>query len=134
MHSLRSWPRYALLYSQRGLQPVIFYWSGKAEYLGGQGEIANFCKKTLIPLLQIRGHENFAELPCKVSIPHTSISQAVHVAASIAMLEAVIVIIVTVCCLSESLDFAYGLVSVSILVRTVDIKPDIEHILYLTLA
>ena len=59
------------------------------------------------------GNKNLAELPCKVSTPHTNILQAVHVAASIAMLEAVVVILVAASCLSA------------------DIKPDIWILLLL---
>ena len=74
--------------------------------------------------------EKFAELPCKVSIPHTNISQVVHVAASIAMLEAVVIVVAVSfyqkvwICLKES-------VSVSISVTPVVIKLDIEQILCL---
>ena len=56
------------------------------------------------------------------------------VTALIAMLEAVVVIRVAVSCLSESVDFYYGPVSISISVTTIEslhIKPDIERILCL---
>ena len=59
------------------------------------------------------GHKEFAELPCKVYIPYTNISQAVPLAALMVILEAVAVSGAAVSGLSESLAFSFWLVSVS---------------------